>query len=768
MHHQNQNMTVSTLLEDPHTNRQITLQIKRTRTTLPHHLQTLPLTKTRHINHSAQIRNLRNPQQLLKRLPIHRSHDRTQHFLPLNNIPQRLLQSNHIKRTTQPRNQRNVIRSRRTLHTRNGPQPTLRQRRRQPLGPHPRNNTTTNRLSPTSIIKSSSLESLQTPRKSPSRRRLKHIPQPQPNPRTTKPRHNPHRSQRMTTQQKEIILRANTVNPHNIRENTTHPNLKFGAGGDVCDHAAFGFGQGRPVYFAVSFNRELVHARVDPRNHVVRQTTRQIITNLRISDSHRFISPANPPHQPLTTRLTPQINNTLSNTIHARQNRLNLSQLDTETTNLNLIINTPMKSQLPIRTPTDHITSAIHTLTTTTGIRNETRSSQTRPRQIPTRHTTSNIQLPPHPHRHRTQPIIKHIHPHTRHRHTNRPHHLGNPTIRNNLSDRARNNSLSRPVTINNPAIRTRSHITHPRHRRTLTSQHQTTPRHNRRHIHIRNQSRQMRRRHLQIIHPMISQKPRQLLTRDMTIHNMKRPTSHQRQIKHQQTKIKRKRLQKSIRTTTHNTQLTTNITQITRDLTMLNPHPLRPTRRPRRINHIRQIIRRRQNRLSNQSLSQKIIIRNSFNTHPHIKTIIMNTQNRTRINQNILKPITRHSRIHRHIHTTSSQHPKNRHSRRHRPRQRNSHPHLRTNTPSSQTPSNLTSQLMQPTNRNPLTPLNHRHTRHINTRNRPHQLIQRTIRTTITNPTPTPHLRNQTPLNISKHINVEHAGLGVGHDAGE
>ncbi len=60
----------------------------------------------------------------------------------------------------------------------------------------------------------------------------------------------------------------------------------------------------------------------------------------------------------------------------------------------------------------------------------------------------------------------------------------------------------------------------------------------------------------------------------------------------------------------------------------------------------------------------------------------------------------------------------------------------------------------MQPTNRNPLTPLNHRHTRHINTRNRPHQLIQRTIRTTITNPTPTPHLRNQTPLNISKHIN--------------
>ena len=104
------------------------------------------------------------------------------------------------------------------------------------------------------------------------------------------------------------------------------------------------------------------------------------------------------------------------------QDRLNLTSLDTEPTNLHLIIGTTSEHQLPTRGPTHQIPRAIHPRTTNSKrIRHEPLTSQTRAPQIPTSQPRPrHIQLPHHTNRTRPQPRIQHIHTSPRQRNTDR------------------------------------------------------------------------------------------------------------------------------------------------------------------------------------------------------------------------------------------------------------------------------------------------------------------------------------------------------------
>ncbi|MEU5287031.1 hypothetical protein AB0G97_23965, partial [Streptomyces sp. NPDC020755] len=74
---------------------------------------------------------------------------------------------------------------------------------------------------------------------------------------------------------------------------------------------------------------------------------------------------------------------------------LDLAQLNTETTQLDLIIRPTDEHQITVPVPTDNVTRAIHPGSRRTErIRDETLTRQTRTTPIPNSHTpTSNIQI---------------------------------------------------------------------------------------------------------------------------------------------------------------------------------------------------------------------------------------------------------------------------------------------------------------------------------------------------------------------------------------
>ncbi|PRY13331.1 hypothetical protein CLV70_1731, partial [Pseudosporangium ferrugineum] len=124
------------------------------------------------------------------------------------------------------------------------------------------------------------------------------------------------------------------------------------------------------------------------RYHQRQKRLEQLITRTILTDHHRRLR-----HR----RMRPQ-------------RRLHLTQLNPETTQLHLIVNTTNKLQLPVITPPHHITSAIHPRTLRPErIRNKTPSRQTRTIQITPRHTqTSHIQLTRNTRRNRQQTRIQH------------------------------------------------------------------------------------------------------------------------------------------------------------------------------------------------------------------------------------------------------------------------------------------------------------------------------------------------------------------------
>ncbi|WP_254875759.1 hypothetical protein, partial [Streptomyces sp. CAI 127] len=85
-----------------------------------------------------------------------------------------------------------------------------------------------------------------------------------------------------------------------------------------------------------------------------------------------------------------------------KQHGLDLTELDTETTDLDLVIRPADKLQIPVGTPPHQITRPVHPPTITERGRHKTFRRQTRAAQIPTgQHHTRHIQLTDHTINHR-------------------------------------------------------------------------------------------------------------------------------------------------------------------------------------------------------------------------------------------------------------------------------------------------------------------------------------------------------------------------------
>ncbi len=185
------------------------------------------------------------------------------------------------------------------------------------------------------------------------------------------------------------------------------------------------------------------------------------------------------------------------------------------------------------------------------------------------------------------------------------------------------------------------------------------------------------------------------------------RGTARQRgeNLLHRRIERQRRKLQNPIRRT--QTEPTPHPRHMPRHRPTRHPHTLRPPRRTRRINHIRQLTIHHRN--------PRIIIP----TPVRQRTLQHHTS--THIRTDELHPLRRPRRIQRHIHTTGLQHTQHRNEHVHTPPQPHPHRHLSPHTPTQQPPSHPVRPRIQLRIRHHHITRNNRHP----LRNTPHPLLE-------------------------------------------
>src|SRR6185369_4341648 len=120
-------------------------------------------------------------------------------------------------------------------------------------------------------------------------------------------------------------------------------------------------------------------------------------------------------HQPLSASFPFRHHHRFLHTLVARQRRLNLSQLDPEPTDLDLLVFPAQELQLPVPSPPRQVSGPVHPLPRHLPIRVRHKSlrRQLRSSHIPSRYSRSpNAQLARYSHPHQPQCFIHHIHFH--------------------------------------------------------------------------------------------------------------------------------------------------------------------------------------------------------------------------------------------------------------------------------------------------------------------------------------------------------------------
>ena len=139
------------------------------------------------------------------------------------------------------------------------------------------------------------------------------------------------------------------------------------------------------------------------------QRTRHMLTqhigiDLVAGDRQHIRDQHGVPRRPIDTECGDEID-----LVQRSDDRIDLTELDTETAHLHLEVTTTDVLERTGAVPAHHITGAIHPLTSTERRRNETLRRQTQPIVIPTSQTgTRQIQLTRNTHRNRTQTGVQH------------------------------------------------------------------------------------------------------------------------------------------------------------------------------------------------------------------------------------------------------------------------------------------------------------------------------------------------------------------------
>src|SRR5579863_2751229 len=300
---------------------------------------------------------------------------------------------------------------------------------------------------------------------------------------------------------------------------------------------------------------------------------------------------------------------------HLPQHPLNLPRLDPEPPHLHLIIHPADELQHPRAVPPPHIPRPVHPSTSSPErAGHEPLRGQIRPPPIPPRQTSpSHINLPRHPRRHQTQPLIQHIHPLPAHR----PPHRHTPTTSHLNRIPGRNHRrLGRPIRIRHPHPRPgRQHLRHPRRRHHITARpHQIHPRQIPRRL-LRQHIEQRRREHRRT-HTLLPDHPPQL----RHIHRIRRPHHHRPTPQQRDKQLIHRRIKRMRTMQQHPPPVPHPPAPVSgkRHHTGLRyRHPLRHPRRPRREHDVCHLQRRHRNQWHHRPLTPTVLIVRSQDGQP-------------------------------------------------------------------------------------------------------------------------------------------------------
>ncbi|KAF0963610.1 hypothetical protein MLGJGCBP_03261 [Rhodococcus sp. T7] len=587
---------------------------------------------------------------------------------------------------------------------------------------------------------------------------LEHIPRREHHTPRLRPRDQLNRDNRVPTQREERLIDTDPLHPEHIGEHLRDDLLDPTLRRPEHPRLHHRLRQSLPIDLPVDRQRQRIEHHHRRRHHMRRQRRPHEIRQFhRIHHSRRRRHHIR--HQNRCTGSEFPINR--DHGPHTRmhsERRIDLTELDPETTHLHLKIRAPHILEHQIRRPPHHITSAIQPRTRLTErIRHEPLRRQTRPTVIPpSQRTTSQIQLTRRTRNHRPQPRIKHQRRHP----GNRPTHRHRPT-RRQLRKRRNDRRLRRTIPIEIPATRRPL-------RQQIRSRHITTNRNN---LELLEPHRINRAQHCRsdnrVRHPLITHQPRQLRpTKNRRRHNHQPRTHRERRhpLQHRRIETRRTNMQEP-RRRTHPIQPGSAL-QHTPETRMSDTHTLRQPRRTRGIDHIRHISRpqrRHPIRISNRPPRQPLTHRqqrriiNNQPRHPTRQPIHKPTpgqpHHRTGITQQKTNPLHRITRINRHIRSTRLRHRPHRENHLERPRKRQRHHRLRTHPTPNQQPRQPRRPLIKLPIRHRPAPNPHRHRIRIHTHTRSQNIRQQPHR----HNTPTMNMRQHRTLIPRQHLNITH-----------
>src|SRR3954454_14425476 len=353
--------------------------------------------------------DLRPRKDTLARNPKRLREHRAQALVPLNQVTKRSLQRRKLKPTPKTQRQRDRVSRARSLQPVQKPQPVLRKRQRNLSRP---NHRPQRRPRQTPLV-------VQTPPQTRNRRRLKQRSDADLNLQAlADAADQPRRQKRMAPQRKKVVLNPNPLKPQHLRKQPAQDLLLGRARQPQNRSRHLRHRQRTTVQLAVWRQRKPIQNHKRRRNHVVRQSPRQMIPQLR-NLNRGTRSQNHIRHQPLAARtILARNNRRLPNTAMPQQAGLDLARLNPETAQLHLRVRTTQKLQHPVRSPPPQIPGPVHPRPRhPIRVRNKPLPGQaTTPDIAPRKTAPRDVQLPRHPGRNRPQATIQHIHPRVRDR----------------------------------------------------------------------------------------------------------------------------------------------------------------------------------------------------------------------------------------------------------------------------------------------------------------------------------------------------------------
>ena len=386
-----------------------------------------------------------------------------------------------------------------------------------------------------------------------------------------------------------------------------------------------GGGQGLAVHLAASGQRQLVQEHKRTGHHVAGEGAAAPLAKVRHArfrfarHRHRI------GHEPAVTGGVlakddgdgPQVG-------VADENRLDFTEFDAETANLDLVVETPEVLQLTVGRSAHQIPRTIHPAHHPADLPlHEPLSRQLRTLQIATGHANArNPQLPRHADRHRASGPIEHERPRAGQRTADRRHRPIRGIRRSDLPSGHMHDRLRDPIHVHQP----RTTLAHgrpprpqPRRVQRLATQHDQPQRQLARQtaIDLLLQQTKSRRRLVQHRHPPLHQQPGESsrVPRHLPINDDQTTAIRERTPDLPHRKIEREGMEQRPHVIRAEPEIPIRAPQPIHHTAMLDQHTLRHTRRTRRINAIREIIRRdRRNRVLAQPTRDQFPI--SVDTH--------------------------------------------------------------------------------------------------------------------------------------------------------